>query len=84
MNKNEYKEYRQSIVDYLKEIGLNNKQADYVKNKICNEFRKDVKCDIYITNLKIWVKHERIFGLKPYKEITVGDKIICFTYGVRD
>ena len=33
----EFKYYRQSIIDYLKEIGLNDKQADYVKNKIYKE-----------------------------------------------
>ena len=80
----EFKYYRQRIIDYLKETGLNDKQADYVKNKIYNEFRRETKHDLHITDLKIWVKHERIYGLKAYKEIPVGNKIICFTYGVTD
>ena len=48
----EFKYYRQRIIDYLKETGLNDKQADYVENKIYNEFRRATKHVLLITDLK--------------------------------
>lgn len=80
-----YGNYRKSIIDYCKEIGLTNEQSEYVKNKICNSVRNDCKYNLLPYDLKIWVKgNHRIYGLEGIEIKLNNGMVICYNYCVRD
>ncbi|MEX0082947.1 hypothetical protein AB2T90_10975, partial [Clostridium butyricum] len=77
--------YRKSIIDYCKEIGLTNEQSEYVKNKICNSVRNDCKYNLHPYDLKIWIKGDhRIYGLEGIEIKLNNGMVICYNYCVRD
>ena len=78
----ENKDRINKILDYCKSIDLNDKQSEYVKNKICNNIRSYVKDGFKISNLNIWVNNDKyhMFESSVYKILLDNDLVICYCF----